>query len=295
MKNSKNAFAYALPLLAAMATSTSLAQVNTYTEGGPGQSCYNPSAYVAPSISYMQPNGDFRTGKRATGFGLRFGKPVSPHWDMQIGLSLARTSDSTNRYEQASLGIDALYMFSRSNFRTLLLVGVGAEKDKLTKPSGSTSTASSFVGLGTGVQLAFNDQWGMQTDIRRNHAFSRGNNLGLQYANTDVVSVALTYAFKKVLTMAARAASQAAPAPAHVAPAPVAQAPPAPVAQAVAPPPLPTLTTLPTLPPTARFKHITMSASKLFNFDSATLRTLVPKLQKLQKLISNFDIKISNV
>lgn len=77
MKNRKNAAAYALPLLAAMAASTSLAQINTYTEGGPRQSSYNPSAYIAPTDSYKQPDGDFGKGKRATGSGLRFGKPVS--------------------------------------------------------------------------------------------------------------------------------------------------------------------------------------------------------------------------
>ncbi len=254
-------------LIAGLAAGIASAQVNTYSEGAAAG--YNPSAYIAPIITLSRPDSDFGTDKRITGGGLRFGKPVSKYWDMQLGLNLARANDGANRYEQATLGIDALYMFSRSAFRPLLLVGVGAERDKFTSPTVNASSTSPYIGAGGGFQVSFNDQWGMQADIRRNHAYLRGNDFAAKRANTDVISVALTYAFEKMPAPTPRAA----PAPAYVAPAPVA------VAQAPAPMPAPAPPVV--MAPTARFERITMSANKLFNFDSAELRTPMPKLDEV--------------
>jgi OmpA-OmpF porin, OOP family len=246
---------------------------------------YNPSTYIAPSINLTRPDSDFGTDKRITGFGLRVGKPVTPSWDMQAGFNLARANDGPNRFEQATLGLDGLYMFSRSRFRPFLLVGVGAEYDKFTSPTRTAKSTSPFIGAGVGFQFAFNDQWGMQADIRRNRAYLRGNDFNFKHANNDVATVALTYAFEKTPSRAPRAA----PAPVYVAPpAPVAQAPVAPpVAQApVAPPPA-----APTPAPAPRFERYTLSAKELFAFDSAVLRTPHPKLDEIADALGkNADV-----
>jgi OmpA-OmpF porin, OOP family len=248
------------------ATGAALAQTSGYDSSSPG---YNPSAYIAPSLNLSRPDSDFGTDKRITGFGLRFGKPISPSWDLQLGLNLARANDGANRYEQATLGVDGLYMFSRSRFRPFVLVGVGAEHDKFRTPTATSSSNSPFVGAGFGFQFAFNDQWGMQADLRRNHAYLRGNDFPFKRANTDIATVALTYAFDKVPTPAPVVRS--APAPVYVAPPPVAAAPPPPPAPAPPPPP----------PPAPKYERYTLSATELFAFDSSELRMPQKKLDEI--------------
>lgn len=259
-----------------------MAQGYTYTEASGID--YNPSGYVLPNISRVSPDNKFGTGQSATGGGIRFGTPVSPHWDIQLGLQYGRVSDAANRFEQLTLGMDGVYLFSRSRFRPLLLIGVGAERDQFTTPISKASSTSPFVGLGVGLQYSFSDQWGMQLDVRRNYAYLRGNSFGTKRADTDVVSLGLMYTFDK----APRAAPRVAQAPVYVAPpAPVA-APPAPAPQ---PPPPPIIIVAPPAPPAPvppRFERMTISASKLFNFDSAELRTPMPKLDEVADALAKF-------
>lgn len=244
---------------------------------------YNPSAYIAPSINVTRPDGDFGTDKRITGFGLRFGKPITPSWDLQLGVNLARANDGANRFEQSTLGLDGLYMFSRSRLRPFLLVGIGGENDKFISPTATSKSTSPFVGAGVGFQFAFNDQWGMQADIRRNHVYLRGNDFNFKRANNDVATIALTYAFEKSPAPAPRSA----PAPEYVAPpAPVAQAPVVQPPPAPAPPPVPV--------PAPKFERYTLSASELFAFDSAVLRTPHPKLDEIADVLGK-NVDVSNV
>jgi OmpA-OmpF porin, OOP family len=249
---------------------------------------YNPSTYIAPSINLTRPDGDFGTDKRITGFGLRFGKPVTPSWDMQVGFNLARANDGPNRFEQATLGLDGLYMFSRSRFRPFLLVGVGGEYDKFTSPTGSAKSTSPFIGAGAGFQFSFNDQWGMQADIRRNRAYLRGNDFNFKHANNDVATIALTYAFEKSAAPIVRSA----PAPVYVAPPPVAAAPPPPVVAAPPPPPAPAPPPPP--PPAPRIERYTLSATELFAFDSSQLRMPQTKLDEIADALGRNN-DVSNV
>ncbi len=256
---------------------------------------YNPSIYIAPSINLTRPDGDFGTDKRITGGGLRFGKPVTPSWDLQLGLNLARANDGANRFEQSTLGVDGLYMFSRSRFRPFLLVGVGAEYDKFRTPTRTASSTSPFVGAGAGFQLAFNDQWGMQADLRRNHTYLRGNDFNSKRANNDVATIAITYAFEKTAAPVVRAA----PAPVVAPPPPVAVAPPPPPAPApavvVAPPPPPASAPPPPAPPPPpRIERYTLSATELFAFDSSQLRMPQKKLDEIAEALGRNN-DVSNV
>jgi OmpA-OmpF porin, OOP family len=248
---------------------------------------YNPSAYIAPSINLTRPDGDFGTDKRITGGGLRFGKPVTPSWDMQVGVNLARANDGANRFEQATLGLDGLYIFSRSRFRPFLLVGVGAEYDKFTSPTRTASSTSPFVGAGAGFQFAFNDQWGMQADLRRNRAYLRGNDFNFKHANNDVATVALTYAFEKSAAPIVRSA----PAPVYVPPPTIAAAPPTVVA---APPPPPAPALPPPPAPAPKIERYTLSATELFAFDSSQLRMPQTKLDEIAEALGRNN-DVSNV
>jgi opacity protein-like surface antigen len=165
----------------------------------------NPSWYIQPSVVGMKPDSDFGVDKRDFGGGLKFGKPVSQLFDIQIGATHVRTDDQGNKYNQTTLGIDTLLMFSRSNFRPFLLVGVGAERDKASNRFGSVSGTSPYVTAGLGFQLGLSDRWSMQADYRtvqghlRNDeewGFSRSNNkyltVGFNYADMSITDVDVT-------------------------------------------------------------------------------------------------------
>ena len=277
----------AFTIAIAFAAPSALAQSSTNTNPTPMD--YNTSGYILPSINRMDPDSRLGTGQNANGASLRFGMPTSPNWDTQFGLNYGRVNDGTNRYEQMTLGLDGVYLFSRSRFRPLFLIGAGAQRDQFTTPASKIGRTSPFIGVGAGFQYAFNDQWGMQLDVRRNHAFIRGNTFGTKRSNTDIVSLGLMYSFDKITSSAPRAAQPliyteaAAPvAPAMPAPPPPPPPPPpvvveAPPAPAMAPP-----------PPPARFERITLSASKLFSFDSAELRAPMPKLDEVAEALVKY-------
>ena len=244
---------------------------------------YDRAGYIMPSIIRMNPDNRIGNLQSGNGGGLRLGNAMSPNWDVQLGLQYGSVKDSGNRLEQATLGLDGLYMFSRSNFRPLLLVGVGAQRDRLTTPSSQVSSTSPFVGAGVGFQWSFSDQWGMQMDVRRNHAFLRGNTFGTKRADTDIVSVGLMYSFDK----APKPAPRVAQAPVYVeSAAPVVVAPPAPPpVVVVAPPPPPVPAPVAAAP---KFERITLQASKLFSFDSAELRAPMPRLDEAAETLVKF-------
>jgi OmpA-OmpF porin, OOP family len=260
--------------------------ISTALQAQTNVSNYNSSWYIAPSVNIFDPDSNFSLDKRGEGVGLRIGKAISPSWDIQFGPTYARAKVGSDRYEQANLGIDALYMFSRSNFRPFVLVGVGGEYDRVKTQNGNTNRVSPYVNAGVGFQLAFNDQWGMQADLRRSHSYIQGSAFAFDRANTNTFTLSLTYAFdnpKPVMPVAQRETRPAyTPPPAAIEPAPIAQAPiPAP-----APPPPP--------PAPARFEKITLSSTDLFAFDSAELPTQHLKLDAIADAL-NKDTAVKNV
>lgn len=221
----------------------------------------NPSWYIQPSVVGMKADHDFGVDKRKAGGALRFGLPVAPMWDVQFGASHVRAEDGPNSYHQTLIGADALLMLSRKNFRPFVLVGVGAERDKVENPlRPHVSKTNPYASAGLGFQLGLSDQWSMQADIRTVRGFlSSDDGFGFTRSNNKYINVGFNYAFNK-------------PAPAYVAP------PPAPVVeQPPPPPPAPP----PPPPPPARFEKVTLSATELFGFDSATLSMPQPKLDDI--------------
>jgi OmpA-OmpF porin, OOP family len=236
---------------------------------------YNPSWYIAPSVNVMDPDKRFGVDKTGVGGGFRVGKPLSQYWDLQMGTTYAKTDNDNARYQQQTLGVDALYMFSRKSFRPFLLAGTGYERDRATTPLLGTRTRTSpYLNAGAGFQVALGEQWAIQADYRRVFGYLSGFNFGFDRAKTDYVTVGLTYAFDKPSAPIVRTAQ---------APEPVREV-------APTPPPTP----VPTPPPAPRMERITLSATELFAFDSAQLRLPQPKLDEVASAL-NANTSINNV
>lgn len=226
---------------------------------------YYPSWYIMPSINAIDPDSVFGTDHHGEGVGLKFGKVVSPSLDMQFGATYARARGNGTRYQQDTLGVDALYMFSRSRFRPFLMAGLGAEYDKGNTATGEISKTSPYISGGAGFQYAFTDQLGMQLDARRTHGYLRHSDFNSHSGSNTYITAGLTYYFDR-------------PTPAPVAmAAPVA----APMPQPVAPPPPPPA------PPAPRFEKMTMSATELFGFDRSDIRGPQPKLDDIANALNS--------
>ena len=244
---------------------------------------YNRSWYVVPSINVTDPDDKFGTTRHGEGVGLRFGRAISPSWDMQFGPTFSRVRYAGVRYQQNTLGVDGLYMFSRERFRPFVLVGGGIEYDKVNSRNVRADDSSGYVNAGVGFQYAFNNRWGMQADVRRAHSYLRGNDFRFDRANTNTLTVGLTYAFDAPAAPAPMVRMTSAPTPSSAAPPSTAVI--APLAPTVAP-------TAP--PPPARFERYTLSSTELFAFDSSVLRMPQPKLDETADLMSR-NAQVNNV
>ena len=237
--------------------------------------------YVVPSVNYLGTDSDLKANNGG-GISLKLGKELSPSWDLQGGLGYNRASadsgaisnagipDASGRYKQFTLGLDALYMFSRSNFRPFLLAGVGAARNKIdySAPLGSaTGSKTSWLGnLGLGAQYLFNDNFGLQADLREQWSRAKddrfnaaGINLSTetQTISNTLLNIGGIFRFGAPAPVVAAAAPEPAPMPiAEPAPAPAPEPAPAPAPEACKP----TMDT------------ITIGAEKLFAFDKANLQ-----------------------
>ena len=219
---------------------------------------YNPSVYVMPEVGYTNP--DNRFGTRATGpeAGLRFGKAINQYFDVRVGGSWARSDDANVRYQQSTLGVDGLLFLNRDKLRPFVSLGIGAENDRRNIPNRENSRTSPYAAAGVGLQYAFADQWAAEIQYKKLFGFQRSDVYGFKRNQNNYATVGLTYYFDKT------------PSPAPRVEAPL---PPPPVAQVTPPPPPP--------PPAPRFEKVTMSASKMFGFDSAVIRQPAPKLDEI--------------
>nr|WP_202414279.1 OmpA family protein [Duganella flavida] len=236
----------------------------------------NPSWYIQPSVNGVKPDSDFGVDKRGYGAGLKFGKAVNENWDVQGGYTYGRSRENGQRYQQDTLGVDGLYLFSRKSFRPFILLGVGAERDKANLLGGVERKKNSpYVSAGLGFQADLSERVALQADIRNVHGFIRGDEFPNSKSNNYYATVGLNIAFN---------------APPRAAP----PAPPAPQPEVAPPPPPPPAPLPPPPPPPARFEKITMSATKLFAFDSDKLAADTPKLDEIAAAL-NANTGIDNV
>ena len=232
---------------------------------------YRNAWYAVPSVNYMNTDGDLKADD-GWGAGIKLGKELSPSWDFQGGLGYNRASENTGiagaggSYKQTTLGLDALYMFSRSNFRPFLLAGVGAARNKLgydyAGVAGRSSKTSWLGNLGLGAQYLFNDTFGLQADLREQWSTAPTGRATLG-ATDDTSTVANTLlSLGGIFRFGAPAPVVAAAAP-EPAPMPIAEPAPAPAPEpAPAPAPVACKPTMDT---------ITIGAEKLFGFDKASI------------------------
>lgn len=246
------------------------------------ETAFNPSWYIQPSINAFRPDTDFglTQGGKPLGYGggLKFGKAISEHWDVQMGYVYGRARESGQRIQQHLLGADALYLFSRDTFRPFILVGAGVEHDRANLGAGfggRKSQTAPYVSAGLGFQAVVSDRVTFQADLRNVHGFAGGNNFDHLKSNNYYLTVGLNIAF------------DAPPAPRPSAP------PPPPEAVIPLPPPAPPAPPPPP-PPPARFEKVSLSATELFSFDSDKLNPSQPKLDDIANLL-NANSGVTNV
>lgn len=244
---------------------------------------YRGAWYAVPSINFMSTDGDL-DANNGGGVSLKLGKELSDSWDIQGGIGYNRanadaaklSSDtgvagSDGRYKQTTLGLDALYMFSRSNFRPFLLAGLGVARNNVdyTIPGANFDGGkTSWLGnVGLGAQYLFNDSFGLQADLREqwsraafNASAAGGSVSESQTIANTLLNIGGIFRFGAPAPMPVVAAAE--PAPAAVvepapAPAPVVEPAPAPAPAACKP----------------NVETITVGAEKLFGFDKAALKS----------------------
>ncbi len=218
--------------------------------------------YAVPGLSYMDTDSDLEADNGGGGF-ISIGKELSPSWDLQGRLGYNRADEDTGipgasgKYKQTTLGLDALYMFSRDKFRPFLLAGLGAARNDVDYNGvGLTDKdkTSWLAGLGLGAQYLFTDKFGIQADLR--HQWSKAeakNAAGTVDADETIGNTLFNVGGIFRFGAPAPVVAEAAPEPAPIAAAPE----PAPAPEPVK--------------CTPQMDTITVGAEKLFGFDKANI------------------------
>ena len=243
---------------------------------------YNPNAYILLNGSAVKPDKKYPDDKTGWGGGLKYGIPLNPSWDLQIGGNYAASTDHGDNFHQTLAGVDALYLFTPAGFRPFILVGAGAARDHFGGPDvGLYKRTSPYVNAGLGFQYKITPTLGLQADVREVGTFFRS-----RVEPADFKRTANTYA-NVGLTWAFGAPPVAAPIPVttrttETQTTQVTTPPPPPPPVVMAPPPP---------PPAPVMKKYTLSASELFAFNSAKLGPNQPKLDEVaQVMTANSDI-----
>ncbi|MSP85847.1 MAG: flagellar motor protein MotB [Methylotenera sp.] len=245
---------------------------------------YRGAWYAVPGVSYMNTDSDL-DAKNGAGAFIRLGQELSPKWDIQGGLGYNRASEDTDiatgHYKQTTLGLDALYMFSRDSFRPFLLTGLGVahnNADYSIPTIQGKSKTSWLANIGLGAQYLINDSFGLQADVR--HQWFRSNaKAPTTTFDADSVLGNTLFNLGGIFRFGAPTPMpvvELAPAPAPV---DVAEAPPE---KADAQPCKPT------------FETATISAEKLFGFDKAKLQEGSKPIldEAAAKIKANADIEL---
>lgn len=172
------------------------------------------SWYIGPTINLMDADERFGVDRIGSGLGVRMGKELSPRWDMQIGMTHARTSSGSLSYAQSTLGIDALYMFTRDTIRPFLLIGAGLQHDNAHFVFGGESSTRPYISAGLGLQADVNDRVTIQADVRHLHGILCRCNFGFDRSGNNYLTVGLNFRLGRT----AEPVMQAAAAPVDVPP-----------------------------------------------------------------------------
>ena len=159
---------------------------------------YNPSDYILLNGSAVKPDSKYPEDKTGWGGGVKFGIPLSPSWDLQVGGNYAGSKDNGIKMHEYLAGVDALYLFTPAGFRPFVLAGVGASRDRFGDPAvGTFRRTSPYANLGVGFQYKFTPTLGMQADIREVGSFYRDriDQYDMKHSANTYANVGLTWAF----------------------------------------------------------------------------------------------------
>ncbi len=221
---------------------------------------YQGAWYVIPSVSAVHPDGVLGTDGVGPGLSLRLGKELDENWDIQVGGSYAYIDPKSGvhgKYEQSLLGIDALYFFSRKDFRPYLLAGIGGAYNNIDYSTQKGNNTSWAANVGVGAQYLFTEALGMQMEVRHIWSEAKATNLA---GSTDRKTAGNTYlSLGGIFKFGIPKQIAVAPTPA---PAPIAAQEPAPV---IASSPMPEECK-------PKVESITITAQTLFGFDKSNLK-----------------------
>jgi OmpA-OmpF porin, OOP family len=215
--------------------------------------------YVAPTLGVTLNDRD-RVKNTGGAAGLALGKVLNDKWNVEVGGQYLAFDGKKDR--QGNIGVDGLYFFNRNpSFAPYAVMGLGWAREGY---SDSNRNDNLLVKAGLGFTRQLTKNMDFRTDARYQWHTNRAGALGGGNLGDWVISAGLNIKFGG--SSPAPAASVAAPAYVAAAPAP---------APVVAAPP----------PPAPRFEKFTLSATELFAFDSAELRTPQPKLDEIAKAL----------
>lgn len=233
--------------------------------------------YVAPSVNYTFADSD-RRADDGWGAGVALGKPVTPHWNMELSLSgsALKHQSASGDYRLQGLGVDALYLLKRdADFTPYGVLGVGILR---TDTLGKADTGA-MANAGLGIMKRLSDNIALRADARYRWDGNSTNTFNKSSFGDVIVSVGLNIA----LGEKARPAPKPMPEPvAQPAPEPVAQPAPKPAPMAAPAPEPVVIQPAPVAPLTTRQATqldqaksgdvVTILEGVNFEFDSARLR-----------------------
>lgn len=241
---------------------------------------YQGSWYVMPTLGAIHADNDLEADNNDLSYGVRLGKVLSEHWDVQLGLTHAKVdadtpiggAAATGDYKQTILGLDALYMFSRDKFRPFVLAGLGVARNRIDYTVGGVaingSDTSWMANVGAGFQYFVNETIGLQADLR--HVWSNAEaSVNAAGISTDQ-TVGNTYLnFGVIFNFGAPKKVAEVVTPVE----PIASGLPDVAPQDDEPlPPLTDASAEPVGPAPAAFEKMTLQAEVLFAFDKDTLK-----------------------
>lgn len=242
------------------------------------EDAYQGSWYLMPTLGAVHTDSDLKADSNDMSYGVRLGKVLSEHWDVQLGLTHANVdSDNTiaglpanGDYKQTLLGLDALYMFSRDKFRPFVLAGVGLARNRINYTVGGAavngSDTSWMANVGAGFQYFVTEAIGLQADVRHvwSNAEANINAVGIptdQTIGNTFLNLGVIFNFGAPKKVAEMAPIEPASNLADVAP-----------QEEEALPPLMDAEAEPVGPAPAAFEKMTLQAEVLFGFDKDVLK-----------------------
>ncbi|GBG15041.1 OmpA-OmpF porin, OOP family [Novimethylophilus kurashikiensis] len=260
--------------------------------------------YVMPTLGAMYTDRQLRADDWNANYGIRIGKELSEHWDVQLGLTHSQADEdsrrySGGRYKQTLLGIDAMYMFSRDRFRPFLLAGIGMANNNIHYngtagfPNADGNKNSWMANVGVGAQYDISDRIGLQADVRQVYSRSRAN--GGLFGSDRHDTTGNTYLNVGLIIKFGEPQKTAAVEPT---PEPVAAAEPEPAPQPETkpePPPQPAPPPAAVGPDEPAFKKVAIQAEVLFDFNKATVKDAGKQLlnsEVVQKMKDNPQVEL---